>query len=241
MRVAVLSDIHGNVPALDAVLEDIERHGVEAIVCLGDHVSGPIDPAGAAERVMALGATSIRGNHDRWVVDPSLRHEPWSVDEFARAQLDAHQMGWLAGLPATAKLGDAVFLCHGTPVSDEAAWLDNFYDGRTTILPTEDEVAREALGIDQKVILCGHTHIARTLRLSDGRLIVNPGSVGMQLVRGSPDAHYAIVERRQGRWQTALIGVPYDTEAAARLAEDNGFPSWGEAIRYGWAGPETLG
>lgn len=241
MRIAVLSDVHGNVPALDAVLEDIERHGVEAIVCLGDHVSGPIDPAGAAERIMALGATSIRGNHDRWVVDPSLRHEPWSVDEFARKQLNAHHMGWLAGLPATAKLGDAVFLCHGTPGSDEAAWLDNFYDGRTTILPSEEEVAREARGVDQKVILCGHTHIARTLRLSDGRLIVNPGSVGMQLLRGSPDAHYAIVERRQGHWQTALIGVPYDTEAAARLAEDNGFPNWGAAIRYGWVGPETLG
>lgn len=241
MRVAVLSDIHGNVPALDAVLADIERHGVEAIVCLGDHVSGPIDPAGAAERIMALGAICIRGNHDRWVVDPSLRHDPSSVDEFARARLSAHQMGWLAGLPATTKLGDAVFLCHGTPKSDEAPWLDNFYDGRTTILPSEEEVAREALGLHLPVILCGHTHIARTLRLSDGRLIVNPGSVGMQLVRGSPDAHYAVIERRQGLWQTALISVPYDTDAAARLAEENGFPGWRDAIRFGWVGPESLG
>ncbi|MVT00629.1 metallophosphoesterase family protein [Devosia marina] len=241
MRIAVLSDIHGNVPALDAVLEDIERHGVEAIVCLGDHVSGPIDPAGAAERVMALDATAIRGNHDRWVVDPSLRHEPWSVDEYARAQLSAHQMGWLASLPATAKLGDAVFLCHGTPSSDEKPWLDNFFDGRNTVLPSEAEVEREAVGLDQPVILCGHTHIARTLRLSDGRLLVNPGSVGMQMVRGSPDAHYAIVERRLGKWQTALISVPYDTEAAARLAKENGFADWGDAIRFGWVGPESLG
>jgi len=241
MRIAVLSDIHGNVPALDAVLEDIERHGVEAIVCLGDHVSGPIDPAGAAERVMALEATAIRGNHDRWVVDPSLRHEPWSVDEYARAQLSAQQMGWLASLPATAKLGDAVFMCHGTPSSDETPWLDNFFDGRNTVLPSEAEVEREAVGLAQPVILCGHTHIARTLRLSDGRLLVNPGSVGMQMVRGSPDAHYAIVERRLGKWQTALISVPYDTEAAARLAKENGFPGWGDAIRFGWVGPESLG
>lgn len=241
MRVAVLSDIHSNVPALDAVLEDIERHGVEAIVCLGDHVSGPIDPAGAAERVMALDATSIRGNHDRWVVDPSLRKEAWSVDEFARAQLNAHQMGWLAGLPATAKLGDAVFMCHGTPSNDEKPWLDNFFDGRVTRLPSEAEVEAEAAGLNQPVILCGHTHIARTLRLSDGRLLVNPGSVGMQLVRGSPDAHYAIIERRQGRWQTALISVPYDTDAAVRLAEANGFPGWAEAIRFGWVGVEDLG
>lgn len=241
MRIAVLSDVHGNVPALDAVLEDMARQDFDAVVCLGDHVSGPIDPAGAAERLMALGVTAIRGNHDRWVVDPSIRNETWSVDVFARQCLNDAQMGWLSGLPATAKLGNAVFLCHGTPTSDEKPWLDNFYDGRTTVLPSEAEVAREAVGLDQKVILCGHTHIPRSLRLIDGRLLVNPGSVGMQLLRGTPDAHYAVVERRRNHWQTALIGVPYDTEAAARLAEKNGFPGWGEAIRYGWAGPETLG
>ena len=241
MRIAVLSDVHGNVPALDAVLDDISRQGVEAVVCLGDHVSGPIDPAGAAERIMALGATCIRGNHDRWVLEAGTRTDPWSSDRFARERLSAAQLDWLGSLPATAALGAAVFLCHGTPGDDEAAWLDNFYDGRTTTLPSEAEVAREAVGIAHKVILCGHTHIARTRRLSDGRLILNPGSVGMQLVRGTPDAHYAIIERRLGQWRTALIGVPYDTEAAARMAEANGFAQWGEAIRYGWAGPESLG
>ena len=233
--------MHGNVPALDAVLDDLARHAPDAVVCLGDHVSGPIDPAGAAERIMALGAICIMGNHDRWVLEPGRRGEDLSVDEFARERLSAAQLDWLGGLPATATLGEAVFLCHGTPHDDEAAWLDNFYNGRTTTLPSEAEVAREAVGIVQPVILCGHTHIARTLRLSDGRLIVNPGSVGMQLVRGSPDAHYALVEQRRGSWQTALIGVPYDVEAAARMAEANGFPGWGEAIRFGWAGPESLG
>lgn len=217
------------------------RQSFDAVVCLGDHVSGPIDPAGAAERIMALGAISIRGNHDRWVLDPSRRAEPWSVDVFARECLGAAHLDWLGSLPATASVGDAVFLCHGTPADDEAAWLDNFYNGRTTVLPSEAEVAREAVGIVHPVILCGHTHIARTLRLPDGRLIANPGSVGMQLVRGTPDAHYAVIEKRRGGWQTMLIGVPYDAEAAARMAEANGYPGWGEAIRFGWAGPETLG
>lgn len=241
MRIAVLSDVHGNVPALEAVLADMARQRFDAVVCLGDHVSGPIDPAGAAERLMALGAVCIRGNHDRWVADPSRRANPWSVDVLARDALTAVQLDWLTRLPPTAALGQDVFLCHGTPDDDEAPWLDNFYDGRSTVLPSEAEVAREALGIAQPVILCGHTHIARTLRLSDGRLIVNPGSVGMQLLRGSPDAHYAVIEKRQAGWQTALIGVPYDTDAAARLAEQNGYPGWAEAIRFGWAGPEALG
>lgn len=150
-------------------------------------------------------------------------------------------MDWLAALPPTALVGEDVFLCHGTPDNDETPWLDNFYHGRKTTLPSEDEVARQAAGIDCAVILCGHTHIARTLRLRDGRLIANPGSVGMQLVRGSPDAHYAIVEKGRRGWQTALMAVPYDTKAAAGLAEANGFPGWGESIRHGWAGPESLG
>lgn len=241
MRVAVLSDVHGNVPALDAVLEDMARQSFDAVVCLGDHVSGPIDPAGAAERIMALGAICIRGNHDRWVIDPSKRADPWSVDVLAREMLSSAQLDWLGSLPATARLGEDVFLCHGTPSDDEAPWLDNFYNGRATVLPSEADVAREAEGIAQSVILCGHTHIARTLRLSDGRMIANPGSIGMQLVRGTPDAHYAVIEKRRAGWQTALIGVPYDTDAAARLAVQNGHPGWANAIRYGWAGPETLG
>lgn len=240
MRLAVISDVHGNAPALDAVLEHIAGEHVDTIVLLGDHVSGPIDPAGAAERLMGLNAVAIRGNHDRWTVDTTLRGAG-AVDRFARAQLSAGQLDWLAALPATAKVGEEVFVCHGTPDDDEMPWLDNFYDGRTTTLPSEEEVAGHAEGIDSAVILCGQTHIARTLRLTDGRLIANPGSVGMQLVRGSPDAHYGIVEKGRRGWQTALIAVPYDTEAAAKLAEANGFPGWGESIRHGWAGPESLG
>lgn len=240
MRLAVISDVHGNAPALDAVLEHIAAQQVDTIVCLGDHVSGPIDPAGAAERLMGLGGVAISGNHDRWTVDPTLRGAG-AVDRFARERLSEEQLGWLAGLPATETVGGEVFVCHGTPGDDETPWLDNFYDGRTTTLPSEAEVAGYAEGIESAVILCGHTHIARTLRLTDGRLIANPGSVGMQLVRGSPDAHYALVEKGRRGWQTALIAVPYDTEAAARLAEANGFPGWGESIRHGWAGPESLG
>lgn len=231
--------MHGNLPALDAVLEDGATRRVDGYVVLGDHVSGAVDPAGCAARLMGLEAIFIRGNHDRWAVDNSLRGAG-SSDRFSHAQLSSEQLAWLAALPPTARLGEAVFLCHGTPTNDEKAWLDTFYNGRTSTLPSLEQVAREAEDVDAEVILCGHTHIARTLRLPDGRLIANPGSVGMQLVRGTPDAHYAVIEKIRHGWRTELIGVPYDTEAAAKQAEANGFPGWAEAIRFGWAGPETL-
>lgn len=239
MRIAVLSDIHGNRPALEAVLEDMAGGDFDAIACLGDHVSGPVDPVGALDLLMGLGAVSIRGNHDRWTVDPTVKGAG-CTDRFAHGLLRGEQLEWLAALPATAAIGDEVFLCHGTPQGDEIPWLDDFYIGRTTTLPREADVTRAAADIPVAVLLCGHTHIARTVRLADGRQVVNPGAVGMQLVRGSPDAHYAVIEKRRRGWRASLIAVPYDTDLAARLAVDNGFPQWTASIRSGWAGPESL-
>lgn len=239
MRIAVISDVHGNRLALDAVLDDIDSRRVDAIFCLGDNVSGPVDPAGAAERLMALGALCVGGNHDRWTVDPTLRGSG-SVDRFARAQLSPAQIEWLAALPARAASTDGIFLCHGTPDDDETPWLDRFFDGRATVLPTEAEVAIHAAGLDYSLMLCGHTHIARSVRLLDGRTIVNPGAVGMQLVHGSPDARYAVVERRATGWRTALMVVPYDHDEAARLASAHGFPQWAASLTNGWVGPESL-
>lgn len=239
MRFAVISDVHGNSLALDAVLDDIARQGVDAVLCLGDNVSGPVDPAGAAERLMALSGPFVAGNHDRWTFNLSLKGSG-TIDQFARAQLSAAQLAWLDSLPAIATHGEGVFLCHGTPSDDEAPWLDTFYTGRTTTLPNEAAVAAEAAGLDYEVLLCGHTHNARSVRLLDGRLVVNPGSVGMQLVHGSPDARYAILEHRPAGWQTMLLAVPYDHAEAARLASANGFPQWAASLTNGWVGPESL-
>ena len=107
-------------------------------------------------------------------------------------------------------------------------------------LPAEESVVRAAEGVDYPVMLCGHTHIARSVRLRDGRQIINPGAVGMQLVHGSPDARYAIIERHNGRWRTDLRVVEYDHRAAAAQCVANGFSGWGEAIATGWSDADGL-
>ena len=96
--------------------------------------------------------------------------------------------------------------------------------------PDEATVAAKAEGFDFPVMLCGHTHIPRAVRLRDGRLIVNPGSVGLQINHGSPDARYATIELRGGKYYPSFHAVPYDHFAAARQAEANGFPQWREAL-----------
>lgn len=240
MRFAVISDIHGNRLALEAVLADIAGQGVDSTINLGDVVSGPLDPKGTIELLGELDFATIKGNHERWTADrtPDER-EP--IDDFAARQLDAASLRWLSKLPANMSIGDDVFMCHGTPTSDTEPWLDSWAKGRNIDLPDEAQVMKHAAGVHFPVILCGHTHIQRVARLSDGRLIVNPGAVGIQFLYGAPDARYALIDRNTaGRWSVTLRVVPYDWEGAAKMAEANGFPLWRPALVGGWVGPERM-
>ncbi len=239
MRVAAISDIHGNLFALEAVLEDIARHDADMVLNLGDNLAGPMDPRGVCDLLMGADFPSVRGNHDRVLVMPKPGKEYGPIDAFAQEQLELPQLTWLSQLPETLSVPE-IFLCHGTPQSDAAPWLDRFWSGRTATYPDHDEVAALADGLDFPVMLCGHTHLSRVVRLRDDRMVVNPGSVGVQFNHGAPDARYALLERRPGGWTASLRSVPYDHEAAARQAEANGFPGWRLALTTGWVGPEGL-
>jgi diadenosine tetraphosphatase ApaH/serine/threonine PP2A family protein phosphatase len=112
--------------------------------------------------------------------------------------------------------------------------------GTIATMHSREHIEREARGFDHAVLLCGHTHVPRSLRLADGRLVVNPGSVGLPFEIGSPDARYAIIEKRRFGWNTELHAVAYDHEAAAKQALDKGYPRWADALTHGWASPKGL-
>jgi predicted phosphodiesterase len=239
VKVAIISDVHGNRLALEAVLDDIARRGVDATLNLGDLVSGPLEPNWTADILMDLDFPTVRGNHERALIEKPPEKLS-SVDRFAQEQMEVRHRIWINDMPATMSLLDDVFLCHGTPTSDEDPWLDSWWDGRTVTTPDEATVAAKAEGFDFPVLLCGHTHVPRAVRLRDGRLIVNPGSVGLQMNLGSPDARYATIERRDGKYYPSFHAVPYDNFGAARQAEANGFPQWREVLVTGWAGAAGL-
>ncbi len=237
MKIAVLSDVHGNLHALDAVLEDIAGYNVDVTVALGDFVSGPFDPGGVAARFMELGLPSVRGNHDRFITDG--RKDDWEIDILARTTLDAAQHAWLAAVPATEVVGD-VFLCHGTPRDDNMLWLDGVDDDGKVFHRPRAFIETEAEGCDYPVLLCGHSHIPRTLRLANGRLVVNPGSVGLPMALGSTDARYAIIEKLNRGWTVNLRAIPYDHAAAAAQARALGHQRWADAVSTGWPSPRDL-
>jgi putative phosphoesterase len=248
MKIAAISDIHGNLAALEAVLADIARRGADVIVNLGDIVSGHLQPRETAARLMALALPTIRGNHERQLLGDPARMG--ISDAYARAQLLPQQLAWIEALPASLRLRHDVLLVHGTPASDLVYFLD-------TVTPqgsraaTPDEAAQRAGDVDAALILCGHTHMPRAVQLPGGRLVVNPGSVGLQaydddhlyphvMENGTPHARYAIVESdAQGRWRAQFHQVDYDWEAAAQLALANGRSEWVVPLRSGRVGLAT--
>jgi predicted phosphodiesterase len=256
MKIALLSDIHGNRWALEAVLAHAEAQRVDAVWNLGDILSGPLDAAGTADRLMAMDALTIAGNHERQLLacgaGDSGRGAGLPSDEHAFRHTTERHRAWLRALPATARPRPDVLLCHGTPASDLAPLAETHEPGRGLRLATAAECGeRLAAAEPARLVGCGHTHLPRVLQASDDALVVNPGSVGLQgydyeedgvtyyVDNGTPHASYAIVEEVHAatalRWQASLYRVPYDWEAAAALAARNGRPEWAHALRTGYA------
>jgi len=243
MRLALVSDIHGNLLALQAVLQDIQRRGVAQIINLGDSLSGPLWPRETGEFLMRQTWPQLMGNHDRQVLHFDPRSQEAS-DRYAAQQITPEILHWLGSLPPTLWLTPQVFLCHGTPRDDLQYFLESV-DAQGARLATAAEIGERLSGIAAKLVACGHTHTARAAKTADGTLIVNPGSVGQpayadgdpydhKVESGSPDARYAIVEEIDGGWRANLLSVPYDHAAAAKLAYTNGRPDWGYALTHGY-------
>jgi len=242
VKFAAIADIHGNYAALEAVLADIAALGIGEVVNLGDHLSGPLEPQRTADLLIARGFPSIRGDQDRILVELGPAGTSRRLDH---KRLQQRHLDWLADLPPTLIYRDDVFLCHGTPEDDAAFWLDRVTaDGKIEASPIR-EIEAEAKGVGASLILCGHTHIPRAVRLGDGRLVVNPGSVGCpgydspkpvyhKGQTGTPDASYAILERTPRGWSVTFRYVPYDHMSMARLARANGLPVWADALATGW-------
>ncbi len=245
MRFAAIADIHGNAAALEAVLADIAAQGIATsdIVNLGDCLSGPLEAGQTADILVPLGLLTVRGNHDRYLIEHAAgdMHE-WEADAFR--QLTPQHLDWLRSLPFDAVFRDVAYLCHARPQDDDTYWLDQVTPEGNVVLRDRQEIEAWAEGIEQPLILCGHTHLPRAARLADGRLIVNPGSVGCpaydddapvyhRVEAGSPLASYAILEQTPFGWSVSFRFVPYDHMTQSQLAARNRRPTWAAGLATG--------
>ena len=221
-RVAAIYDIHGNLPALDAALREIDGHDVDLILVGGDVAAGPM-PRPTIDRLMELGdrAEFVRGNADRLIVahfDGSYSqdaddHDVWFVrDRWAAAQITQQHRDFLNAFSESTTLEieglGSVLFCHGSPRSDE----------EIITAKTPDPRLRAALaGVEPRLVVCGHTHMQFVRSLDDFR-IVNPGSVGMPY-EGKPGAYWALMGP-----EFSLNRSDYEYAEAAELFSTSGFP-----------------
>lgn len=233
-----MADIHGNIQALQAVLDDIERRGITKIVNLGDCLYGPLEPRETADILMQLQIPTVSGNEDRIILASPSEAPSSPTLRYVRESLKPQHLAWLASLEMTATAYDYFFLCHGTPKRDDEYLLQQVTS--SGVFPRKIEALTARLHhIAQPFVLCGHDHVAGVVHLPDGKIIVNPGSVGLPaytddkpfphaMQAGSPHARYSIISKNENGWRVENIAIPYDWQAAARKALKNGRPDWAE-------------
>ena len=235
MRIAVISDIHGNVRALEAVLTSIRQRAPDAVVNLGDCVTSPLWPRETFELLETLSYPTVRGNHDRAVAAPVDTSRTPSV-VFARAALTDRQRDALGTLPPVLHLPNGVLAVHGTPASDTSYLLEDKVDGRLALV-TADTLGIRLGDVSAELVLCGHSHHQHVAADRSGRLVLNPGSVGCprysdnddRLLNeaGSPHARYAVATRGRSGWSVELIVLEYDWTDVVEQASRNDRADWG--------------
>lgn len=219
MRLAILSDIHGNAHALGRCLDDLAaRGGADVIVAAGDLCLDGPKPKKVLRMLREVGAHCVRGNTDRMVGlgDPAhLDPEDARAVVWVREQIGEEWTQWLADLPFTLTFGgqDGLLVCHANPRSDdEHVW------------PDADDATLEGFfaEVEQQVIAFGHLHLSY-IRHWRNKLLVNVASAGLPK-DGDPKAHYAILTQRAFGWEVQERRVEFDLEKVARQLVASGIP-----------------
>ncbi len=228
MRIALISDIHGNLPALEAVLADIETAVVDEIICLGDIANVGPHPAECLDVVRSLNCVTLQGNHELYLLgdieDADWQTCPtWSPVRWAQAQLGPDHLRYMAELPFDYTMAQngrsgATFV-HASPSSQ--------YHGFQAEM-AETAVTDLMAGLDHTTLFCAHTHRALYRQWSRSWL-VNIGSVGMPL-DGTPEAKYVIATQNKRQWHVEFRAIAYNTDHLMAEFERTGLQKEGGLI-----------
>jgi predicted phosphodiesterase len=242
VRVAILSDIHGNAVALEACLADLAANGgADRIVAAGDLCMDGPRPRKVIRRLREAGAHVVRGNTDRMIaLDDLAQYEP--ADQAAilwqRGALGQDLVAWLGAAPMTVAIGndpDGLLVTHATPTrDDEHVWPD----------AGDEQLEAIVAGIVQRTLAFGHLHVPYVRTWRD-RTFVNVASAGLPK-DGDPRAHYAILSKQSGGWSVRSRRVAFDVDRVEKQIRKSGMPDVGERVdvlrrhRYKQLGDHTI-
>lgn len=241
MRIAVISDMHGNCFALDRVLEDIRQQGIEQIVCLGDAIQGGAQPAETVQRLRELNCPVVMGNADDWLLtgvetstNETVSEQQLAVRAWSLAQLSEEDVAFMRRFQPTIEIpleaGKTMLCFHGSPHSYDDILLPN----------TPEETWKQFLGGFEAALLTGgHTHTQQLRRLGlSNAWYFNPGSVGFAYnwqapadqFRVDPWAEYAIVASEGENIGVTFRKIPFDVGELIRIIRASGKPFAEQAI-----------
>ena len=225
-RIAILADIHGNMPALEAVLEDLERQDADEVIVGGDLVGRGPQGSRVVREVRSRGWPTIRGNHEEYLLGFRRREVPrewlvtgeWAAARWMAAELTDDDVEFIGGLPFAREIEDPapMLLIHGSPRSTNEGLGPWTSDRR---------LQRHVEAIGPSTLVCAHTHRPMERELPTG-LVVNVGSVGLPFNRDRR-AQYAILEADGGSWKVEFRQVEYDLERTLGAYESTGFAQHG--------------
>jgi len=219
LRLALLADAHGNLPAFEAALAAARRETPDLLVVAGDVVNGGPDSRACWQLARAEADLLLRGNHERYAIDrgtpagdpawygPRFRPLAWTVAELAGLLDDVR------AAPIEARVDDAVYVMHAASGDDHAG-----------VFPwtPDDELGPLFAGVDAELLLRAHNHLPFHRTLLDGRLLVSAGAVGLALA-GRPEAQWALLTRDRAGWRVEHRSTPYDVAAALRRFDESGY------------------
>lgn len=245
MKIAILSDIHSNVFALEAVLKDLENKSIDIKINLGDILYGPIEPFKTYELLKKNDFITICGNQDRQIFQANKEEiDSNPTMQFILEDLNNEALEWMKQLPFDKYLDKDIYLCHGTPNNDLVYLLEDI-ESCALVLKKDKDIVKLLDNNKAKIILCGHSHTARVINLSNNTLLINPGSVGLQaymddepiihsVENHTSDASYAILEiNEKNEYKAELYRVSYDYEKAAEKAALRNREDWVHFLRKG--------
>ncbi len=221
-RVAILADIHGNMPALRAVIDDLKAQAPDEVIVAGDLVGRGPQGTAVVREVLTRGWPCIRGNHEDYMISfrrgdipEEWRHdEGWSAARWMAAEIAPDALAFIEALPfsISAPCAPQLRIVHGSPSSNTqgiGSWT------------SDDEMRQFLAQIEEHVLICAHTHRPLHRVFSEG-MIVNVGSVGLPF-NGDWRAQYAILTGQGEQWEVDFRCVPYDRDALFLIYEQSGF------------------
>lgn len=243
MKIAIISDVHGNTWALNEVLQNIKSKKIETIINLGDSLNGPLDPKGTFNLLIENNVLSISGNGDRLILESLDSTSQFKTLEYVKTQIDYDVIYWLKKLPFDL-INNGIYCCHASPDSDTSYLLENLKSDHIEIKEYSkiDKILKD---IKQEIIVCGHSHVSRIVKTAK-KLILNTGSVGLpayddelpiphKMENFNPYASYSIITLSENPVKIEQVAISYDYEAAAKTAEKNERTDWTKWIRTGRA------